>query len=210
MPLRPLCIAFALALALALALAPAAVPAGPAPTTPAADAPTKPATLPLQATQGTELSAKDERDVRAVLTRYLEAMKHKRWREAGELVERKSFLASADAMIKGVSTDSTQELAAMRKMFAVQSRAQFDRLPTAELFERMMRYMEELNPDASNVLADAELELLAARQFNDRVHIAYQLTIPGDDPAAPPITHVTAEQMARVDGKWKILFRLDK
>jgi len=78
-----------------------------------------------------------------------------------------------------------------------------------QLFTSLMGYLLELSPGAGQILENAEIEVLAARKMGDKVHIAYQLTLPTAGEGGMPFTQVTAQQMRKVDGKWRILFRLE-
>ncbi len=166
-------------------------------------------TLPLKATKGTELSKEEEEQVRSVLRTYLEALKRGDYAEAGKQIDRASFLASVDTLARMIASDDTQVPAARRKLFGASTPDSLAARPVSESFRSYMEFQEATNPEMRDILQKAELQILAARRMNDRVHVAYQLTLPAEKPDAQPFTSVTAEQVREVDGQWKIVFRLD-
>ena len=164
--------------------------------------------VPLQMTKGSELTPEEEKQVRATLTHYLEALQGRNWREAAKDLDRESFLAGVEPLIASISSDSTTWPGAMRMVFGVGTKDSLKAAPTADLFASMMDYIMQLDPGGAAIMARAKFALLGARRLQDRIHIAYQLTIPAESDSVQPYTRVTAEQLKQ-DGKdWKIVFRL--
>jgi hypothetical protein len=164
--------------------------------------------LPLQMTKGSELTPDEDKQVRATLTHYLEALQSRNWREAAKDLDRESFLAGVDPLIASISSDSTTRPAAMRMVFGVSTKDSLNAAPTADLFASMMDYIMQLDPGGAAIMARAKFALLGARRLQDTIHIAYQLTIPAESDSVQPYTRITAEQLKQ-DGKdWKIVFRL--
>jgi hypothetical protein len=164
----------------------------------------------VEATEGTALSKKDEAAVRRVLGDYMLALQKKDYRKAGEMLDRASLLAAVDPMLATISADSTHLDAARRKIFGVSTRDSIEQRGNGPLFTSLMAYMMGANPNAADVLARASIQVLAARRMGDRVHIAYQVTLPASEPGGMPYEQITAQQMRKVDGKWRILFQLDQ
>lgn len=189
-------------LAVAPSVAPAAEPAS-------SVRPAEP-TLRIEAKEGKPLSKKEEKDVRKALSDYLEALQKHDYEKAGELLDRPSLLAAVEPMVSTISSDSTHHAAALRQIFGVSTRDSIEQRSNGDLFASLMAYLTQLNPGALSVISQASIELLAARKMGDKVHIAYQLTLPPSEPNGLPYEQVTAQQMRKVDGKWRILFRLDQ
>jgi hypothetical protein len=72
-----------------------------------------------------------------------------------------------------------------------------------------MHYLFEINPNAPKVLERSTIQVLATRQMKGKASVAYQLTVAADEPGGMPYEQVTAQQLKKVDGKWRILFRLE-
>lgn len=190
-------------LGLAVLVAAALAAFAPAPGRAAEDKP-----VPLQMTKGSELTPEEDKQVRATLTHYLEALQSRKWREAAKDLDRESFLAGVDPLIASISSDSTTRPAAMRTVFGVSTKDSLNAASTADLFASMMDYIMQLDPGGAAIMARAKFALLGARRLQDRIHIAYQLTIPAESDSTQPYTRVTAEQLKQ-DGKdWKIVFRM--
>jgi len=175
-------------------------------TTPGRAADDKP--VPLQMTKGSELTPDEEKQVRATLTHYLEALQGRNWREAAKDLDRQSFLAGVDPLIASISSDSTTRPGAMRMVFGVGTKDSLNAAPTGDLFASMMDYIMQLDPGGAALMARAKFALLGARRMQDKIHIAYQLTIPAESDSLQPYTRVTAEQLKQVGKDWKIVFRL--
>jgi hypothetical protein len=193
----------------ACALALFALPARADAPKPAAAAPSEPA-IKVEATEGTELSKKDEAAVRKLLSDYLAALQKREYEKAGEMLDRPSLLKAVDPMIATIAPDSTQYNAARRKIFGVSTADSLAHRKTGPLFASLMAYMMTTNPNAADVLARATIEVLAARRRGDYAHVAYQVTLPSPEPGGMPLEQVTAQQLKKVDGKWKIMFRLEQ
>ena len=170
----------------------------------AADSPVK-----IEPTQGTELSKKDDEAVRKVLTDYLDALKNKEYAKAGELIDRESLLATIEPMVHSIASDTTQTNAARRKIYGVSTPDSVALTANGPLFASLMSYLLSSNPDAAKVMEQASIQVLATRQINGKASVAYQLTIPAREAGGMPYEQVTAQQMRKVDGKWRILFHLD-
>lgn len=166
-------------------------------------------TVPLKVTAGEELSAKDNEAVKASLSAYLAALKKGDYRAAGAYVDSKSFLANVDTLASLITTPELPRPAARRKMFGSSTTDSLAKRPFPEVFRSYMEYQESENPTMRGTLAKAEVEVLAARRVGDKVHVAYQLSLPPEGPGAEPFTSVTAEQLRKIGGKWKILFRVN-
>jgi len=175
----------------------------PAPGHAAADAP-----VPLQMTQGSELTKEEDRKVRETLTHYLTALQKRDWREAARDLDRTSFLAGVEPMVSSISSDSTTRPGALRTVFGVSSMDSVRISSTEDLFASLMGYVSQLDPGGMALMARAKFALLGARRLQDRIHIAYQLTVPAERDSLQPYTRVTAEQMIRVGKDWKIVFRM--
>jgi hypothetical protein len=157
----------------------------------------------------TELSKAEDREVRATVRRYFAALQKKDYTKAGAELDRDSFFAAVDPMIASVASDSTHHAAARRKMFGVSTADSLAATPVPVLFASLMRYFEWVSPEAAVSLAGAEMEVLATRKHNGRVHVAYELTVTPTTPGATPIARVTALQMKQQNGRWAIVFSLD-
>jgi hypothetical protein len=164
----------------------------------------------IKGAEGTELPAKEEKQVKKTLSDYLEALQKKDYRKAGELIDRPSLLAAVDPMVATISSDSTHTGAAMRKIFGVSTRDSIEARSNGELFNSLMTFMMESNPDAAGVLSKATIDVLAARRMGDRVHVAYRLTLPPAEPGGLPYEQITAQRLTKYDGKWRILFSLQQ
>ena len=175
----------------------------PAPGRAADDAP-----VPLKMTKGSDLTKAEDAQVRATLSHYLAALQKRDWREAAKDLDRESFLAGADPLIATISSDSTTKPAAYRRVFGVSTRDSMAAASTGDLFASMMDYVIQLDPGGAAMMEKAKFTLLGARRLQDRIHIAYQLTIPAENDSIQPYTSVTAEQLRQVGKDWKIVFRL--
>ncbi|MEP7028604.1 MAG: hypothetical protein ABI960_08405 [Candidatus Eisenbacteria bacterium] len=165
-------------------------------------------TIRLQPTEGTELSKKDEAAVRKTLVDYMAALQTRDYSKAGEMLDRPSVLAAVDPMVTTIASDSTHYAAAMTRIFGVSTRDSIEARSTGRLFESLMAYMMELNPSASEMLSKASIEVLAARRMGDRVHVAYQVSLPPSEPGGMPYEQITAQRMTKTGGKWRILFSI--
>ena len=163
----------------------------------------------LEPTEGTELSKKDDEAVRKVLADYLEALKKKDYAKAGELIERESLLSTVEPMVASIASDSTHTEAARRKIFGVSTPDSIAQTANGPLFASLMGYLLSINPNAAKVMELASIEVLATRQIHGKASVAYQLTIPSAEKGGAPYEQITAQQMKKVDGKWRILFRLE-
>ncbi len=166
------------------------------------------APLSLSMTKGSELTKEEDAQVRATLTHYLGALQKRDWREAAKDLDRESFLAGVDPLIASISSDSTTRPAAYRTVFGVSTKDSLNAATTEDLFESMMSYIMQLDPGGAAIMTKAKFALLGARRLQERVHIAYQLTIPAESDSLQPYTSVTAEQLKQVGKDWKIVFRM--
>ena len=163
----------------------------------------------LEPTQGTELSKEDDAAVKKVLLDYLDALKKKDYARAGELLDRESLLATVEPMVHAIASDSTHTDAARRKIYGVSTPDSVAKTANGPLFASLMGYLLSTNPEAGKVMQMATIEVLATRQIKGKASVAYQLTIASPEKDGMPYEQVTAQQMRKVDGKWKILFSLD-
>ena len=170
----------------------------------ATDSPVK-----LEATEGTELSKEDDAAVRKTLLGYLEALRKKEYAKAGELIERASLLATVEPLVNSIAADSTHTDAARKRIFGVSTRDSISASSNGVLFESLLHYLFEINPNAPKVLERSTIQVLAPRQMKGQASVAYQLTVAADEPGGMPYEQVTAQQLKKVDGKWRILFRLE-
>jgi hypothetical protein len=164
----------------------------------------------VEATEGTTLSKKDDEAVRKTLGAYLEALSKKDYVKAGDLLDRASLLATVDPMTRAIASDSTHYAAARRRIFGVSTRDSNEARSNGQLFSALMGYLLEIDPSAGNVLQNATIQVLATRQMKGKASVAYQLTLPPSEPGGMPYEQVTAQQLHKVDGKWRILFSLDR
>ncbi len=166
--------------------------------------------VPLKMTSGSELTKEEDVAIRATLTHYLGALQKRDWRAAAEDLDRESFLAGVDPLISSISSDSTTRPDAIRRVFGVSTMDSLKAAPTGDLFDSMMSYVIQLDPAGADIMTKAKFALLGARRLQDKVHIAYQLTIPAESDSVQPYTSITAEQLKQVGKDWKIVFRLGK
>jgi hypothetical protein len=164
----------------------------------------------VEATEGTALSKKDESAVKKTLTDYMAALQKRDYDKAGEMLDRASLLATVEPMVGTIAGDSTQAAGARTKIFGVSTRDSIEARSNGQLFGALMAYMTTVNPNAAEILARASIQVLAARKLGDKVHVAYQVTLPPTEPGGMPYEQITAQQMRKVDGKWRILFSLDQ
>jgi hypothetical protein len=164
----------------------------------------------VEATEGTALSKKDETAVKKVLSDYMAALQKRDYDKAGEMLDRESLLATVDPMVATIAGDSTHVSDARTKIYGVSTRDSIEARSNGQLFTSLMGYMVTVNPNAAEILAHASLQVLAARKLGDKVHVAYQVTLPPTEPGGMPYEQITAQQMRKVDGKWRILFSLDQ
>ena len=163
----------------------------------------------LEPTQGTELSKKDDQAVRKVLTDYLDALKKKDYARAGELIDRQSLLSTVEPMVHSIASDTTHVDAARKKIYGVSTPDSVAMASNGALFTSLMGFLLSTNPEAGKVMEEASIQVLATRQLNGKASVAYQLTIPAREAGGTPYEQITAQQLRKVDGKWKVLFRLD-
>jgi len=163
----------------------------------------------LEPTEGTELSKQDDEAVRKVLLDYLDALKKKDYARAGELIDRESLLSTVEPMVSSIASDSTHTEAARRKIFGVSTPDSVRMTANGPLFASLMAFLLTTNPNAAKVMELASIQVLATRQIHGKASVAYQLTIASPEKDGMPYEQVTAQQMKKVDGKWRILFRLD-
>ena len=183
--------------------------AGTAPTV-AGTAPTEEPAIKVEATAGAALSKKDESAVKKTLTDYMAALQKRDYDKAGEMLDRASLLATVEPMVGTIAGDSTHAASARMKIFGVSTRDSIEARSNGQLFGALMSYMTTVNPNAADILARASIQVLAARKMGDKVHVAYQVTLPPTEPGGMPYEQITAQQMRKVDGKWRILFSLDQ
>jgi hypothetical protein len=165
--------------------------------------------VPLQATKGDELSPEEEKEVRATLTRYLEAIKANDWREAAKYVDRETFLQAVEPMVEAVAPDPAKRAEARHMIFGVSTYDSLARKKLPDLFNSMMNYVTIADPASVVTMSTAKFNLLAARKIRGRVHIAYQLTVPSAADSTQPYTRVSAERLKKIDGDWKVLIAQD-
>ena len=163
----------------------------------------------IEATEGTELSKADDAAVRKTLDDYLEALRKREYAKAGELIDRQSLLATVEPLVESIAADTTHEDAARRRIFGVSTPDSIQARGNGPLFDSLMHYLLGINPDAVKVLERSTIQVLATRQIKGKASVAYQLTVAPDAPGGLPYEQVTAQQMRKVDGKWRILFRLE-
>ena len=163
----------------------------------------------LEATEGTELSKDDDEAVRRTLEGYLEALRKKEYAKAGELIERQSLLSTVEPLVHSIAADTTHTEAARRRIFGVSTQDSVAATGNGPLFESLMHYLFEINPNAAKVLERSTIQVLATRQMKGKASVAYQLTVAADEPGGIPYEQVTAQQLKKVDGKWRILFRIE-
>ena len=163
----------------------------------------------LEPTEGTELSKADDAGVRKALEDSLEALRKKDYVKAGELIERTSLLATVEPLVHSIAADTTHEDAARRRIFGVSTADSIAARSNGQLFESLMHYLFEINPNAAKVLERSTIQVRATRQMKGKASVAYQLTVAPDEPGGMPYEQVTAQQLKKVDGKWRILFRLE-
>lgn len=166
-------------------------------------------TIKLEPTEGTELSKADDAAVRKTLEGYLEALRTKDYVAAGELIERASLLATVEPLVHSIAADTTHTDAARKRVFGVSTSDSIAARGNGQLFESLMHYLFEINPNAAKVLERSTIQVLATRQMKGKASVAYQLTVASDEPGGMPYEQVTAQQLKKVDGKWRILFRLE-
>ena len=121
----------------------------------------------IKGAEGTELSAKEEKAVKKTLSDYLAALQKQDYKQAGELIDRPSLLATVDPMVATISSDSTTKGPAMRKIFGVSTRDSIEARSNGQLFTSLMAFMMKANPNAAAVLSKATIEVLAALQKQD-------------------------------------------
>jgi hypothetical protein len=176
----------------------------------AGTAPTEEPAIKVEATAGAALSKKDESAVKKTLTDYMAALQKRDYDKAGEMLDRASLLATVEPMVGTIAGDSTHAASARMKIFGVSTRDSIEARSNGQLFGALMSYMTTVNPNAADILARASIQVLAARKMGDKVHVAYQVTLPPTEPGGMPYEQITAQQMRKVDGKWRILFSLDQ
>ena len=164
----------------------------------------------VKATEGTALSKSDEAAVRKLLVDYLEALKNKEYAKAGAMLDRPSLLAAVDPMVATIAADSTQLKEGRRRIFGVSTRDSIEARGNGPLFKSLMSYLISINPNAGDLLARASIQVLAARKMGERVHVAYQVSLPPSQPGGLPFEQVSAQQLRKVKGKWRIFFQLDQ
>jgi hypothetical protein len=167
----------------------------------------KVAKLPFKPTKGDSLSPADDAAVRKTLLDYLDAMKHKDFARAASYLDSATFVAAADTLVEQAANDSTPPSLIRSAMFGTPDPDSLHAWPIARLFASLMAATEAANPGALDAVAHAEIEVLAALRVEDHVVVAYQLSVPAPDPAAQPLTHVTAEKLRQIGGRWRILFQ---
>lgn len=194
----------ALATALALAAAGGMTPARSAVTPEDEDK------LPVRFTAGGELTAAEDEEVRATLKSYLAAIQKRDWKTASRYIERASFVAGLPLMMAAIEPDPAKRAEAMNGIFGVSKEDELRAKSTADLFTSVMTYATAKDPESVAMMAKAKFALLGARRIKDRVHIAYQLTVPAESDTLQPYTRVTAERLRRVGKEWKIVFQHDQ
>lgn len=187
--------ACSLALAMALVAAFAHAPAA------RADEPV----MKIQPTVGDSLPPAETAAINQVLSDYLDALRQRDYVKAGGFIDRVSLLKQSEAMVRQMAADSTKITATRAQLFGVSTRDSLAALTTGAIFAHFMRYMDQTNPGANSALENATIQVLAARRMKDVVHVAYQLTLPANKDRAEPYTQVTAQQLKKFDGQWKIL-----
>ena len=167
------------------------------------------APVPLRATGGDSLTAAEDREVRATLLHYLEAVRVRDWREAAKDVDRASFLKAVEPMVEAVAPDPALRAAARRTIFGASTFDSLEKRPLPDLFAGMMNYVMTADPHTVAMMEKAKFNLLAARKIRGRVHIAYTLTVPSESDTTQPYVRVTAERLIRDGDRWKILIAQD-
>lgn len=186
----------------AVALAFAATPAHSAPADSTADAPV----IKIQPTVGDSLPPAETAAVKKTLDDYLRALQKKDYARAGSVIDRASFLAQAENMVRLTVIDSTKDDARVRRqIFGAGTRDSLARMSTPALFTAFMNYLNTTNPEANAAVADATIQILAVRMIDGVAHVAYQLTLPPTKLRPQAYTQVTVQNMQKVSGKWWIL-----
>ena len=163
----------------------------------------------LTLTKGEELTEEEEKEVRATLLSYLEAIQKLDWREAAKYVDRETFLGAVEPMVEQVAPDPAQRNDARRMIFGVGTYDSLAKRPLPDLFAGMMGYAMSADPTMAAMMEKAKISLLGARKLKGRVHIAYQLTVPSESDSTQPYIHVTAERLKKFGNDWKILIAQD-
>lgn len=166
--------------------------------------------VPLQMTAGTELAPEEDAAVRASLLGYLEAIRKRDWRTAARHVDRESFLAGIEPLVAAAEPVEGQQAAARRRIFGASTVDSLGRMKIEDLFASMMSYATVADSAGVHLMERARFALLGARKIEDRVHIAYQLTLPAESDSLEDYTRVTAERMRKVGHEWKIIIQHDQ
>jgi len=190
----------------AIALAVAATPAHPASADSTAKAPADAPVIKIVPTVGDSLSPSETAAVKKTLDDYLRALQKKDYARAGSVIDRASFLAQAENMVRLTVIDSTKDDARVRRqIFGAGTRDSLAAMSTPALFTAFMNYLNATNPEANAAVANATIQILAVRMIDGIAHVAYQLTLPPTKLRPDPYTQVTVQNMQKVDGKWWIL-----
>src|SRR5207302_10599256 len=145
---------------------------------------------------------------------YLEALKKGQFAEAGGFLDPKSFLSQVEPLMHGFEPDSGASDSApdpartaetMRKVFGVSTRDQLAGSSMGANFASLMGYLETQHPGSTAQIARADFKVLEARRLGEKVHVAYELSLPPEKAGEPPMSYVTAEQLHKVNGRWLIL-----
>jgi hypothetical protein len=190
----------------AIALAVVATPARPASADSTAKTPADAPVIKIVPTVGDSLSPSEAAAVKKTLDDYLRALQKKDYARAGSVIDRASFLAQAENMVRLTVIDSTKDDARVRRqIFGAGTRDSLAAMPTSALFTAFMNYLNATNPEANAAVANATIQILAVRMIDGIAHVAYQLTLPPTKLRPDPYTQVTVQNMQKVDGKWWIL-----
>lgn len=180
-----------------------------APRAPAAEDGDEVEKVPLTITKGGDLTAAEDREVRATLLRYLEAIQKREWREAAKYVDRETFLGAVEPLVEQVAPDPAKRDEARRMIFGTSTFDSLAKKPLPDLFAAMMIYAMTADPSGVVLMEKAKFNLLGARKIKGRVHIAYQLTVPSAADSTQPYVRVSAERLKKIGDRWKVLIAQD-
>ena len=194
------------AIALAVAATPARSASADSTAHSSAPSPADAPVIKIQPTIGDSLSPSETAAVKKTLDDYLRALQKKDYARAGSVIDRASFLAQAENMVRLTVIDSTKDDARVRRqIFGAGTRDSLAAMSTPALFTAFMNYLNATNPEANAAVANATIQILAVRMIDGIAHVAYQLTLPPTKLRPDPYTQVTVQNMQKVNGKWWIL-----
>ena len=166
--------------------------------------------VPLRMTAGVDLTAEEEAAVRGALLSYLEAIQKRDWRAAAKHVDEESFFAGIEPLVAAAEPVEARRAATRRRIFGASTADSLAHMPLEDLFVAMMNYATAADSAGVQLMEQARFALLGARKVEDRVHVAYQLTVPAENDSTQDYTRVTAERMRKVGEEWKIVIQHDE